>query len=255
MRRRHLAGLSPIAEVIPRCSLIVAVARFSRINFVSSSPQASSSIPLRCCCSVKQKWVSATGSARGERENFLSKRSRRSKKRRRRSDWMTSSGKMAARDLQQTRLRGYRGARTFRSALVATYRPRATPMTRFDVATAPKVGHRRRRDIPERDRREDGPRASHVTEYANWFFRRDEMRAATMAPAPLPRLAALRERSPRPARPYLIHAFRADNTRAPLTDDFDNARSAVIARLRSLFPSFFFSLFLLLSVSTCRLKN
>ncbi|KAM0734843.1 hypothetical protein ACS0PU_011306 [Formica fusca] len=28
---------------------------FTRINFVSSSPQALSSIPHRCCCSVKQK--------------------------------------------------------------------------------------------------------------------------------------------------------------------------------------------------------
>lgn len=52
MRRRHLAGASLIAEVVPKSSSIVAVARFSRDFSIIAQ-----SIP-RYCCSVKQTWVS-----------------------------------------------------------------------------------------------------------------------------------------------------------------------------------------------------
>lgn len=96
MRRRHLAGLSPIAEVIPRCSLIVAVVRFSRINFISSSPQASSSIPPLLLLRETEVSIRDRLGA-GRVRKFSLETYATVEKRRRRCDWMTNSGKMAAR--------------------------------------------------------------------------------------------------------------------------------------------------------------
>lgn len=109
---------------------------FTRINFVLSSPQASSSIPFCCCCSVKQKWVSArvfgAGAREKRRESSFDEFAATEKRSTAAPDWVTGSGKMAARDLQQNAITSV--SRVFvRSTLVAPYHPRATKLP--DIAT------------------------------------------------------------------------------------------------------------------------
>lgn len=123
---------------------------FTRINFASSSSQASPSIPIHCCCSVKQKWVSARRLDSGRSEKRSADPPFRSFSRWPKSGptgWRVS-GKMAARDLQQTRLsrpavdliviRARRRRQRRRCAILAT----TVPESRDDDNDVPELSSR-----------------------------------------------------------------------------------------------------------------